>query len=359
MLTGEADYDAACSVLAGHKRDAGIPESDGPDADAAAQEGERMDIGSYKDCTYIASGASADVYRSDNVALKVITCGTVQPPHNPHREAKMLKDLARPCIPLLSTFYDQEQQLVLVFPFMPLSLDSLLRDGVEIPRRRLLSYFADVFRALVHIHGQGIIHRDIKPSAVLLQSVDGPAYLADFGTAWHPRLSLGDEPTNEKILDVGTGPYRAPETLFGDQAYGSSVDMWGAGAMLAECARPAPAKPLFESRAAHEDGNQLGLILSIFKTIGTPTVETWPEAESFKTPPFQMYRVFEPHAWEEILPDVSPDVRRLVASLVKYDSSRLSAEEVCLADSHTTRRMQLTKKALSEVTRMEARAVSP
>ena len=253
------------------------------------------------------------------------------------REAKILKQLqttdnsaSNNIIQLRETLYDAEQQLVLVLPYMPLTLQAVLRgdEDSKIPRSRLQSYFVDLLSALESLHSQGIVHRDVKPSAVLLQSIDGPAYLSDFGTAWHPQFSVEDEPADAKVLDVGTGPYRAPEVLFGDQAYGASVDMWAVGAMLAECARPAPHKPLFESRAVHEDGNQLGLILSIFKTIGTPTRESWPEAASFRTPPFEMYRVFEPQPWEAILPDVDEYLRAIVASLVRYDSTRLTSEQV-------------------------------
>lgn len=265
------------------------------------------------------------------------TIGHGCPPHNVYREAKILKQLqqTKTCVvQLLETFHDAQQQLVLVFPYMPLTLQAVLcADCEKIPRKRLQGYFVDILNALARVHSQGIIHRDVKPSAVLLSSIDGPAYLSDFGTAWHPVLSKDDEPADNKVLDIGTGPYRAPEVLFGNQAYNASVDMWAMGAMLAECARPAPHKTLFESRAVHEDGNQLGLILSIFKTIGTPSRESWPEAASFRTPPFDMYRVFEPQPWRFILPDVDEDLRDVVAALVKYNSTRLTAEEVSLENA--------------------------
>lgn len=99
--------------------------------------------------------------------------------------------------------------------------------------------------------------------------------------------------------------------------------------MLAECCRRGANKHLFESRAVHEDGNQLGLILSIFKTIGSPTRESWPEAVSFRTPPFDIYREFERRSWDKILPDVTEDWRELISGLVKYDSKRATAEQVC------------------------------
>lgn len=209
---------------------------------------------------------------------------------------------------------------------MPLTLSALLERG-NLNNAQVRTIFRDVFQALADIHSKGIIHRDVKPQAILLESPDGPAYLSDFGTAWHPDLSAASEPASAKILDIGTGPYRAPEVLFGDKSYGAPVDMWAMGCMLAESARR-PSKPLFESRAVHEDGNQLGLILSMFKTIGTPTKETWPEAASFRTPPFEIYTVFEGQPWEDILSGVDEGWKGIITALVRYDSRRLTAEKV-------------------------------
>lgn len=284
-----------------------------------------ISIGSYKNCHYVASGVTAEVYRAEARALKVITETRNIEPHDPFREAKILETLQRPCIPLLDTFRDQEQRFVLVFPYMPLTLEILLARG-PLLETQIQKHFVHLFRALDDLHSHGIIHRDIKPSAILLESPDGPAYLSDFGTAWHPELSIITEPPYQKILDIGTGPYRAPDVLFGDRSYGPAVDMWSAGTMLAECCRKPP-RPLFESRPVHEDGNQLGLILSIFKTMGSPTIETWPEAANFRTPPFQIYQYFEPHDWEDILPDVNPQFRDLIAALVKYGCSRATTSQ--------------------------------
>lgn len=247
-------------------------------------------------------------------------------PHNPFREAKILALLKKPCIPLLETFRDHEQRFTLVFPYMPLTLSGLVEQG-SLTSVQVRTIFMDVFQALKDVHSKGIIHRDIKPQAILLASPDGPAYLSDFGTAWHPDLSISSEPADAKILDIGTGPYRAPEVLFGDKSYGTAVDIWGAGCMLAECARQPPS-PLFESRAVHEDGNQLGLILSIFKTIGSPTRDSWPEAQYFRTPPFEIYQTFEGRPWEDILSDVDEGWADMVKKMVRYDSNRMTAEKV-------------------------------
>ncbi|KAF4925199.1 Serine/threonine-protein kinase csk1 [Colletotrichum viniferum] len=333
--SSRAQYDEICQLVGSANL---APQESAAPTVGDADDGVGVTIGSYKSCMPVATGLTSEVYRCQDRALKVIVETHNIEPHNPQREAKILATLKRPCIPLLETFRDQEQRFVLVFPYKPLTLADVIDKGT-LPLPRVRRLFKEILAALKDIHSQGIIHRDVKPEAILLDGPDGPAYLSDFGTAWHPTMSVVSEPPTAKILDIGTGAYRAPEALFGDKAYGSSVDMWATGAMLAECCRDPP-KPLFESRAAHEDGNQLGLILSIFKTLGTPTRETWPEAASFKTPPFEMYRMFEGKSWEEILPEVDVDVRDLVTKLVHFDSKRWTAEQAlqhrCLQDPDET-----------------------
>lgn len=288
-------------------------------------------IGPYDNCLPIADGLTSEVYRSGSKALKVITpLSHNMEPHNPQREVRILESLRdRPSIiQLLDVFRDQEQRLVLEFPYMPLTLaDIFAREG-SLSRDQIKAIFTDVLHALDDIHSQGIIHRDVKPSAILLASPSGPAYLSDFGITWYPSFSPTLEPPDSKILDIGTGAYRAPELLFGNKSYGPPVDMWGLGVALSE-AITSPPTPVFESRAAHEDGNQLGLILSIFKTLGTPTPETWPEANEFKVTPFKLWTVFPQRSWGEILPGVDPEFRALVAALVRFDSKRATAQQVC------------------------------
>ncbi|KAK4150515.1 kinase-like domain-containing protein [Chaetomidium leptoderma] len=347
------EYDAACDLPTAAAEpgrslspgDPTAPETDGQDSSPG------IPIGSYQDCRYIASGVTAEVYRAQTRALKVIVETHNIEPHNPHLEVKILNSLrstnAPNIITLLETFRDRDQRLVLVFPYMPFTLSHLLDNtpNQPLPTPLIRTIFTALFRALHHLHSTGIIHRDIKPSAILLPSKSPTPsqtpqiHLSDFGTAWHPTLSpaaANNESPTHKVLDIGTGPYRAPETLFGDRAYGPAVDLWAAGATLAECFLGG--RPLFESRAAHEDGNQLGLVLSIFQTLGTPTKETWPEAVGFRTPPFEMYRVFEGRegGWAGILPGLGSSSgggeegwRELVAGLVRYESGeRVKAGKV-------------------------------
>jgi serine/threonine protein kinase len=288
-----------------------------------------LTIGTYRHCSLISDGVTSEVYRSGSTALKVIVAHVIEP-HNPQREARILQSLHQhpSIIELLDVFRDQEHRLVLAFPYMPLSLaDALDKRRTALPVAQIRSIFTDVVRGLAELHTHGIIHRDVKPSAVLLSSATGPAVLSDFGTAWHPDFSAASEPSDAKVLDIGTGPYRAPDVLFGDCAYGPSVDMWALGVMLSE-AITTPPRPIFESRPAHEDGSQLGLILSIFKTLGTPTPQTWPEAAGFKVSPFELWTRFPERSWDEIMPGVDPVFRDLVSALIRYDRKRATADQV-------------------------------
>lgn len=102
--------------------------------------------------------------------------------------------------------------------------------GGDLRDREAVEAVAQVLDALAHAHANGIIHRDVKPSNVLLE--DTPAVsvkLLDFGLA---QLDEADTLTN--VGDVpGTLAYISPERLIGAEATERS-DVWAVGVMLWE-----------------------------------------------------------------------------------------------------------------------------
>lgn len=191
-------------------------------------------------------------------------------PHDSQREARMLA-LAKSqnIVPLLEAF-QQHDRFILVFPFMPYDLSTLLHRN-QLTKQSKKTILHDLFTGLAHLHSLGLIHRDIKPSNILLPTLRGPAYIADFGTAWSSTDSAS-EPANAKHLEVGTTSYRPPELLFGKQDYGSQLDLWAAGCVAAQVLGLAN-RTLFDSG---DLGSELALIKSIFETLGTPDTDVWP-----------------------------------------------------------------------------------
>ncbi|ONI80344.1 hypothetical protein ALI22I_44160 [Saccharothrix sp. ALI-22-I] len=108
------------------------------------------------------------------------------------------------------------------------SLRARLTDGVLSPAQvRVLGHrLADT---LAHVHEHGVVHRDVKPSNILLDETD-TAYLADFGLAH----SLGSARLTNTRQIVGTASYLAPEQVRGEEV-GPAADVYALGLVLLEC----------------------------------------------------------------------------------------------------------------------------
>jgi len=109
------------------------------------------------------------------------------------------------------------------------TMRELLRSG-RLTDRDAVEIAAQSLEALAHAHRQGIVHRDVKPSNVLIE--DGPdvnVRLLDFGLA-----QFDEADTLTAVGDVpGTLAYIAPERLTGGEASEKS-DVWAVGVMLWE-----------------------------------------------------------------------------------------------------------------------------
>ena len=98
-----------------------------------------------------------------------------------------------------------------------------------LPVDEVRSLGAAVADALAHVHDQGVVHRDVKPSNILLDH-DGTPSLADFGLAH----SIGSTRLTRTGLIVGTAAYLAPEQVRGSEV-GSAADVYALGLVLLEC----------------------------------------------------------------------------------------------------------------------------
>ncbi|XP_029779118.1 mitogen-activated protein kinase 15 isoform X1 [Suricata suricatta] len=158
---------------------------------------------------------------------------------------------------------ENDRDIYLVFEPMDTDLSAVIGKGrlLQDVHKRFITY--QLLRATKFIHSGGIIHRDQKPSNILLDA-SCLVKLCDFGLA-RPLGGLREGPEGPALTDyVATRWYRAPELLLSSSWYTPGVDMWSVGCVLGEmlCGRP-----LFPGTSTL---HQLQLIL---KTIPPPSEE--------------------------------------------------------------------------------------
>ena len=124
-------------------------------------------------------------------------------------------------------------------------LKELLREGPLAPEQAL-ALVSQVAGALDAAHARGLVHRDVKPSNVLIAPEAGHegadhAYLADFGLT--TRLSEGArEPADGQRQLLGTVEYVAPEQIRGEEVDGRA-DLYSLGCLMYECLAGKPPFP--------------------------------------------------------------------------------------------------------------------
>ena len=154
-----------------------------------------------------------------------------------YREIMFLKEMAghEHIITLLNVLKaDNDRDIYLVFEYMETDLHAAIRANIlqDIHKQYIIW---QALKALKFMHSAKLLHRDMKPSNLLLNS-DCLMKVCDFGLA----RSLLDDPVAEANKDkvmtdyVATRWYRAPEILMGCTAYDFGVDMWALGCILGE-----------------------------------------------------------------------------------------------------------------------------
>jgi len=219
---------------------------------------------------------------------------------------------------------DNDKDIYLVFEYMETDLHATIRANIlEEIHKQYIMYQA--FNALKYMHSANIVHRDMKPANLLLNS-ECLMKVADFGLA-RTLSDIGSdqiaEGSNKDVMTdyVATRWYRAPEILVGSLHYGYCADLWSLGCIFGEMVN---GKPVFSGSSTL---NQLEVICEL---LGEPTKE---EQKSFSSEFAEnMYSnlalgqaVIErlsnstlEDRFKEKFPTASPDALDLLMSLLKY-----------------------------------------
>ena len=184
----------------------------------------------------LGAGGMAEVHRAWDtrlrrfVAIKLFQLGTDAVARR--RFDNEIRTLACLSHPGLVSVYDAGTSDRTAFVVLQLVNGLTLHDRINrgplspAETRRVGARLAD---ALAYVHALGVVHRDVKPSNILLDS-KGNAYLADFGLA---RLTSSTHLTQTGQL-VGTAAYLSPEQVRGGEI-GGAADVYALGLVLLEC----------------------------------------------------------------------------------------------------------------------------
>jgi outer membrane protein assembly factor BamB/predicted Ser/Thr protein kinase len=200
-------------------------------------------VGRYEIDAELGRGGMGIVYRAyepaleRTVALKVLSPDLADQPGvvaRLRREAISAARLRHPHIALLYEFGEADGMPFLAMEYVPgASLRQLLQAG-SLPAERALRLLSQIGEALDYAHAMGIVHRDVKPSNILV-APDDHAVLIDFGLAEMAESSLLT--TDGAVL--GTPHYMAPEQADGRGA-GPGSDQYALAAVAYEMLTDVP-----------------------------------------------------------------------------------------------------------------------
>lgn len=196
-------------------------------------------VGPYRLIEQLGQGGMATIFKAYHpaldryVAIKALHPALMQENNflaRFQREAQVVARLEHPNIVPVYDFAEHEGRPYLVMKYVEgETLKARLSRG-PLAQNEIQRVIDSVGAALDYAHAKGVLHRDVKPSNVLL-SQDGVIYLADFGLA---RMAQAGESTISSDVMLGTPQYISPEQAMGQRDLDSGTDIYSFGILLYE-----------------------------------------------------------------------------------------------------------------------------
>jgi serine/threonine-protein kinase len=145
-------------------------------------------------------------------------------------EARAAGRCVHPNIVTVYDYVEQDNTPYIVMEFVDAgTLENVINCGTSVPLRQVGEIMVQLVSALVHAHGKGIVHRDVKPANILCPTPSS-IKVTDFGVA---RFDAIDLTHPNGIGAIGTPNYMSPEQFLGRPVDGRS-DLYASGIILFE-----------------------------------------------------------------------------------------------------------------------------
>lgn len=279
----------------------------------------------YEKIEFLGEGQFATVFKAKDVetdiivAVKKIKMGSRQEVQDginrtALREIKLLQELNHENLIGLLDVFGHMSNVSLVFDFMDTDLEVIIKDNtIILTTANIKAYILQTLLGLEYLHLNWILHRDLKPNNLLVNAA-GVLKIGDFGLA-----KLYGSPNRVNTHQVVTRWYRAPELLFGAKQYGTCIDMWAVGCILAELLLRVPLFP------GESDLDQLTKIFAVF---GNPTEENWPEVKNLSD--YIEFKPFPSIPLKNIFTAAGDDLLDLIEGLLVLNPIKRREATECL-----------------------------
>ncbi|MGH9959999.1 MAG: serine/threonine protein kinase, partial [Pyrinomonadaceae bacterium] len=196
-------------------------------------------IRNYRLVSELGKGGMGVVYLAEHINLPrrfVVKCLAPALTQDPeflerfYQEAQNQAMLDHPAIVQATDYFEDGGQFLLVMDYVDgQALDTMINSRGSLPQKEVLAIFRGVLEGLGFAHRKGVIHRDVKPSNILVDQ-SGKARITDFGIA----ILAGSQRLTATGLTVGTAWYMSPEQIRQPRSIDHRSDIYSAGIVLYE-----------------------------------------------------------------------------------------------------------------------------